>query len=405
MNNFMPRKEIISYRSTLLCFFLLPVFSFFSPRSSVVIFSFLSIFSILHFFTNITTYQTLKNHIVNNKFFSFGILLFLLCLSISAIQAYPSKEPLIVFFKFSSMLILGGLFFEYIKSFHSQKRNHFLKALFSGCVIGAVLLLSDVFLDGRLSVAKHYEPARVYAKITLIISMIAPLALFYIKKPVLKILWISFFLFMFYFGFCDTATLAFITSCCLYYILKISSLKHIIYRYSGLLVFLCILILPFGLKKAFHFNDENYLQNQKIITELSYKHRLEIWKDIISAIEKKPILGSGISSSKNEEIVGANKQFIFKKDSQTIVIPYAIHHPHNYILQLWLELGFIGAFIWGILTYYLLSKLKLFSSAKPILLLFCATQIHLLFSISMWQTWWWAALYFIFPLLSVLTDE
>jgi O-antigen ligase len=405
MKNLTIIKDVIAYRCTLFCYFLLPVFSFFGPRSSVVIFSFLSLFSVAHFFENKNTYFNLKKHITNHKLFFLSGLLFLLWLSISVFTSSPLKEPLSVFFKFSSMLLLGGIFFEYIKSFSRDKKHNFLKALFLGCVAGAILLLVDINLGGKLGKIKQCEPARVYAKITLIISMIAPLALFYIKNPFLKLVWILFFMIMFYFGFCDTATLAFITACCLYYVLNIPFLKNAVYKYSGVIVFVFIMILPFGMKKALHFNGDTFLQNQKIIIEPSYQHRLEIWKHVIHAIGEKPIFGQGINSSKNDEVVGTDKKFIFEKEGQQITASYGIHHPHNYILQLWLELGGVGAFIWGLLTYFVLSHLTRYPARKPAILLFAASQIHLLFSISMWQTWWWAALYFIFPLLSVSNDE
>lgn len=405
MKNLTTIKDSIVYPGTLFCYFLLPPFAFFAPRSSVTIFLFLSIFSVVHFFLNDTFYSNFKRYSANHKTFSLGALLFLVWLGISAAEAYPFKEPISVFLKFSSMLFLGGILFEYIKSFSADKKRHFLKALFAGCVLGAIFVLVDVGIGGKFSEIKQCEPARVYAKITLIISMIAPLGLFYIKNHLLKLTWAAFFLIMFYFGYCDTATLSFITACSLYYLLKIDFIKTVFYKYIPIIVFLCIMILPFGMKKVFHFDDDTYLQKQKIIKEQSYKHRLEIWKDVTRVIDKKPLLGHGVNASKREDVIGANKKFTFEKDGQEITEPYGIHHPHNYILQLWLELGGIGALIWGFLTFYFLSQLKHYPSRKMGLMLFSGTQIHLLFSISIWQTWWWATLYFILPLLSVSRDE
>jgi O-antigen ligase len=65
-------------------------------------------------------------------------------------------------------------------------------------------------------------------------------------------------------------------------------------------------------------------------------HRAEIWSFVAGRIAERPLLGWGLDSSRampggKDKVDGANE-----------VLPL---HPHNGILQLWLELGAIGAAI------------------------------------------------------------
>ena len=65
-------------------------------------------------------------------------------------------------------------------------------------------------------------------------------------------------------------------------------------------------------------------------------HRAEIWSFVASRIEEKPVLGWGLDSSR------AMPEGKGKVDGFNERLPL---HPHNGILQLWLELGAVGAAI------------------------------------------------------------
>ena len=90
------------------------------------------------------------------------------------------------------------------------------------------------------------------------------------------------------------------------------------------------------LEKKFHKiivfikSTANNIVDQKL-------HRLIIWSYVKKKILEKPIIGNGFSSRNI-----ANETLITERGTNYQLIPL---HPHNSILQIWLELGIIGLFL------------------------------------------------------------
>ncbi|MCE2950513.1 MAG: O-antigen ligase family protein [Alphaproteobacteria bacterium] len=106
-----------------------------------------------------------------------------------------------------------------------------------------------------------------------------------------------------------------------------------------------------------------YLQPEKVEQILpqtakgSYIHRLWIWRYVAHRALEKPFLGWGLESSRDIELkqglLWGSEKFCFPYGGK---IPYegcaneAIPlHPHNVALQLWLELGAVGAVLFSFL--------------------------------------------------------
>lgn len=104
-----------------------------------------------------------------------------------------------------------------------------------------------------------------------------------------------------------------------------------------------------------------YLQPEKVEQVLpqtakgSYIHRLWIWRYVAHRALEKPLLGWGLESSRDIELkqglLWGSEKFCFPFGGK---IPYegcaneAIPlHPHNVALQLWLELGAVGAVLFS----------------------------------------------------------
>ena len=129
-------------------------------------------------------------------------------------------------------------------------------------------------------------------------------------------------------------------------------------------------------------------------------HRLIIWSYTKEKIMEKPFLGHGFYSSRDmsQEIKqterGTNYQFI----------PL---HPHNSILQIWLELGIFGIIIFLMFIKILLNKiynLKTINSLAPTIIVFSFLQIFVTSQIAygFWQSWWIAIIIINFILYSFL---
>ncbi|PPR28304.1 MAG: hypothetical protein CFH31_01112, partial [Alphaproteobacteria bacterium MarineAlpha9_Bin1] len=88
----------------------------------------------------------------------------------------------------------------------------------------------------------------------------------------------------------------------------------------------------------------------------SLVHRLLIWDFVAKEVKKNIILGKGIGTSR---LIGQNHILIIPQAEpdylQNHIIRGAIPlHPHNNILQIWLELGAIGAILYTVLWIFIL---------------------------------------------------
>lgn len=135
----------------------------------------------------------------------------------------------------------------------------------------------------------------------------------------------------------------------------------------------------------------------------SLQHRLYIWNFTSARIEEKPWLGWGMNSSKF--IPGGNQDVRVgqgKHELQWRALPL---HPHNAILQWWLELGSIGAILASgvvISTIRALCRLpdrprRLVSAA-----IFGQACVVSLLSFGAWQSWWLAGLILCVWLINIL---
>jgi exopolysaccharide production protein ExoQ len=114
-------------------------------------------------------------------------------------------------------------------------------------------------------------------------------------------------------------------------------------------------------------------------------HRIKVWEFTATNIADKPFTGWGLDSSRN--IPGGNKIIV---NAET----YMPLHPHNGVLQTWLELGAPGATLLAaliLLCLFGLYPLKAINRAGAAAALAGALTIYCL-SFGIWQSWWVAAL-------------
>ena len=137
-------------------------------------------------------------------------------------------------------------------------------------------------------------------------------------------------------------------------------------------------------------SDANWLQ-------YSARHRLEVWNFAAERIARQPIFGFGLDSSRAMPNEGNVSKFESWTDK---VIPL---HTHNFFLQIWLELGAIGAALAFAALVALLRATRGADDASQRFILaafMCNLAIATVTSFSMWQTWWTSAL--ILSALSIL---
>ncbi len=109
--------------------------------------------------------------------------------------------------------------------------------------------------------------------------------------------------------------------------------------------------------------------------------RLDIWYAVSHKILESPIYGHGLEAARS--ITDWSVEFVYYHGNSML-------HPHNGILQIWLEFGVIGAlvaafcWVWGSR-----SVLRLSGKATPAVAALLATSLFVLtVSHGLWQSWW-----------------
>jgi O-antigen ligase len=122
--------------------------------------------------------------------------------------------------------------------------------------------------------------------------------------------------------------------------------------------------------------------------------RGEIWDAVGAKALESPWFGFGIDSVR----------YLKHIDMKNDYIPFdGIHHPHNMILQLWLDLGLAGVLIVAGLLYLgwrFVSRIKP-SVRPPILAGLAMLTLFTMVTHSLWQTWSMALIVFFIALVSV----
>ncbi len=140
-----------------------------------------------------------------------------------------------------------------------------------------------------------------------------------------------------------------------------------------------------------HFSFEAGLHNADWLFRTA-RHRVVIWGTTAGEILESPIIGVGADATP----VAMKEATLDQKLSDSIAefgSGYA-PHAHNVYLQVWYELGAIGALLFaavGVLALRALAPLQRDEQAFA-LTVFSATALLIAFSYSLWQTWFLASL-------------
>jgi O-antigen ligase len=125
--------------------------------------------------------------------------------------------------------------------------------------------------------------------------------------------------------------------------------------------------------------------------------RLVIWQFADSRIAEKPAFGWGLDAAR--AMPGRGDVTLLPDPSgQMQEFLHMPLHPHNGALQVWLELGAIGALVGALIVLVVVSRLTpvgLAPAARATgLAAFVAAATEVSLSYGIWQSWWIAALWF-----------
>ncbi|NQV83844.1 MAG: DUF1674 domain-containing protein [Rhodospirillales bacterium] len=129
----------------------------------------------------------------------------------------------------------------------------------------------------------------------------------------------------------------------------------------------------------------------------SSAHRIVIWKNTVGHIEQKPVLGGGFDTARGLYSTKDRVQYTFPKEI-TGTTAFSVQyepiplHPHNAVLQVWLELGGVGALIGLGLLLSILRAIDRTIDSRPhraaAVGMFTSSLFLSSISFGIWQSWW-----------------
>jgi exopolysaccharide production protein ExoQ len=120
--------------------------------------------------------------------------------------------------------------------------------------------------------------------------------------------------------------------------------------------------------------------------------RLFIWRFAVERIAERPVFGWGFDASRR--IPGGGDTFTVyggNQDSGLRVLTREFNlplHPHNQVLQVWLELGLVGALLAATFGFLILWRLEPVGLAVAV-----SALVFDYLSFGAWQSWWIAAVF------------
>ena len=169
--------------------------------------------------------------------------------------------------------------------------------------------------------------------------------------------------------------------------------KSILFIISHIIYF--FLLLLNNLPKEF---DQESIQNQefKIPLKLIDAHRQYIWSFSIKNFLNRPVLGYGPDTS---NFIEGSQKIINSKYTGTM--PFIPSHPHNFILELLLDIGLLGfaGFLFFIIFYNLEIYKKIDLKGKYLLVLFFLFLGFIFSELFFLLGWWQVSYYFITSLI------
>ena len=325
---------------------------------------------------------------------------------ITALWAQYPLSSLTTGLKILTLVILGLYWCRLTLSLPQQTRKSLITALITGLLFGIFFLIGDIWLGNPWQTFWEKSAAKAFAQGSLLISLVTwPTTLWVLRQPY-SIYWrigllISLFISIFWILFqidCDTSFIGLFMGICVF----LGTLSFPRLTSFGMRLFIPILIVSFPFISLFAFKPEYIPVYNTYLQENSVLDRLYIWNDVATTILDHPWKGIGMDGTRHHEKTQEFRTWLFIDGTgeQYTMRPQCFGiHPHNAILQLWLELGILGFILGGLLAYRVLLQIyrtNLLSIEKAVSAgLFTGTFLIIWVNLGFWQNWWISGLWII----------
>jgi O-antigen ligase len=179
-------------------------------------------------------------------------------------------------------------------------------------------------------------------------------------------------------------------------------------RRVAIVAVLVTAVVSFSLPFGFYVSQNPISQiNSLIHLPTSAEHRIGIWKFTSDKVIEHPLVGWGMNASKS---MPGGKSFLFSEDGTQLGSALPLH-PHNVILQIWLELGLPGIVLFLALCIFIImtsvNRLRLKFESAMIFGQFITILGISNVSFGMWQAWWISTIWLSvsFMLLVISSDK
>ena len=339
--------------------------------------------------------STIKSELPKYNFKPFLILV--ISFFIASLNSIMIGRSLAVFIYLVLIIIFS--FFIYISISKNQVikerlLHYFVISIYVNLFI--VTVFNFINWDLKFIDTSEIKRFKGYLNILTILVLIIP----FIKKTKINIIAYIFLIPNLWLSNCNSAILGVLISLAA---LSVFYIYKNIFRFKILFYFLLFILLTFSSQILLNLPenlDKESIQTQKFIvpTFLVDAHRQYIWSFSIKKISEKPLLGYGPDTSNfiegSQEIIGSK---------YTGTMPYIPSHPHNFLLEIFLDAGIIGLVVFIIFIFYYNFQIfrKSNSNGKFLLILFFFYFWgSSLVNFSFWLGWWQVSYFFITALIS-----
>ncbi|WP_417453801.1 O-antigen ligase family protein [Kiloniella sp.] len=379
-----------------LFFFAVPIVSIFSSNALVPLVSLVGVLTAIFGYSENRTLPsfTKKQLCLAGGFFAW--------VSLASLWSINPLEALKLDVRLIGVTITGLLLLNAVEAQSLETKQRIAKALLIGLILAGILLVIESTLNAPITKTikgKDLDAAMNLSRFNrgasfLGISLWVVVALYAKKLPfVWRVVFPVLPLGLLYFAPSESSLLAVVLATVWYFIFYLC--PKVGFKVLPVVMIVSVLAMPF----ATRFVEPLYDAQSSQSIPFSAKHRFFIWDYVSSQILDNPLKGWGFDSARDYPNNGVENYVHVDVNGNERALGGRIIslHPHNFALQVWLELGLVGAILISVIIWSVFGYLKSLQLAERIEIqaMLVATFIVALLGYGIWQNRWFV-MFFIF---------